>query len=154
MEGSLGAAREQHLQHVNQAADQNASQPPRHEWLKALSDPAPARRVLALEVVCRFSGEHALDLVIGMLSDPDPCVRRAAASATERLGSVRSVSCLIVGLDDPDPSVRRACQRALEVVTKRSVDLAALHDPKRRSQLVAELVAWWKRERLAELLAD
>jgi HEAT repeat protein len=122
--------------------------------LKALTDPAASRRILALEVVCRLSGEHAAKLLMGMLNDPDATVRCAAVHAAQRSGARRLASCLIVALDDSDPSVRAASRCALERMTGRLIAHADVHDRERRNRLVAELKTWWKRERLAELLAE
>ena len=153
-EGSLESARDRLLRQVDEALDSAVPDASEEGWLKALSDPSPARRILALEMVCRFSGEHAVHVLGGMLGDPDPSVRCTAAAAVARIGNFRLVSGLIMGIDDPDPLVRRACERALHAVAKRSIDFTELEDPQRRSRAIAELLTWWKRERLAELLAE
>jgi len=150
-EGSLNAA----AAWLSSQADESATSPPlaSHDAsLKALSDPAPGRRILALEVLCRLSGEHAAELLMGMLGDPDASVRCAAVHAAQGIGARRVASCLIVALEDPDPSVRGACRYALESITGRRIAQADVHDPERRNHLIAELRTWWKRERLAELL--
>lgn len=153
-DGSLAAAHRPSAAQKSEVVVRAGARPSARPTFKALSDPSPARRILALEMVSRFSGDHALSLLTGMLGDPDASVRRAAASAAARLGSLRLASCLIVALEDPDPSVRDACRRALAVIARRAIDPHDLNDPERRRRVVEELKTWWKRERLAELLAD
>jgi HEAT repeat protein len=151
-EGSLNAA----AAWLSAQENESAPTPPANQdaSLAALSDPAPARRILALQVLCRLSGEHAAELLMGMLGDPDASVRCAAVHAAHGIGARRLASCLIVALQDPDPSVRGACRHALEGITARRISQADVHDPERRNDLIAELRTWWKRERLAELLAE
>jgi HEAT repeat protein len=149
-EGSLNAA----AAWLSAQQNESTPTPPQDASLAALSDPAPARRILALQVLCRLSGEHAAELLMGMLGDPDASVRCAAVHAAHGIGARRLASCLIVALEDPDPSVRGACGHALQGITGRRISQADVRDPERRHDLIAELRTWWKRERLAELLAE
>jgi HEAT repeat protein len=123
------------------------------DWAQALSDPRVTRRHLGLEVLCHCSREHAMPVLIGMMSDPEPDVRLAAIASAGALGARRLVSCLIVALDDPAPSVRAASLRALEALLGCKADERDLHDPRRRQELILELRAGWKRQRIGDLLA-
>jgi hypothetical protein len=150
-QGSLSSSFAEISRHVAERAEGFAVDESSAQLVRGLSHPEPAQRMLALEVMCRFSEARAAQWVMGMLADPDPAVRNAAVSAAERIGTCRVKSCLIVALDDPDVSVRRACQRALEATMRCRIDL---DDPESRRRIVSELTLWWKRERLAELCAE
>jgi len=118
---------------------------------RALADPDPAVRSLALEVVTEFSGERASRLLGGMLQDPDPNVRCAAAAAATRVGSSATVFSLILALEDSEPTVREAAASAIETIGGRRIDRAALADPATAGPQLDDLKAWWKDRRLAEL---
>jgi HEAT repeat protein len=116
---------------------------------RALADPDPNRRELAMEVICEFSNERASRLLSGMLHDPEPRVRRAAAVNAGRVKATGTVFALILALDDPEPEVREAARRALEAVTGEPV---ALHGPgDAREAAIEELKARWKQRRFTEL---
>jgi hypothetical protein len=115
---------------------------------RALTNPDPVARRLALSVVSEFSQAQAADLVCGAIYDPHADVRCAAAAAAARLQCVRAVSALVVALEDPVPDVRRASASAIEAIT--GMQLGPEEASRRRAE---ELMQWWKRERLAELAA-
>ena len=119
---------------------------------RALGDPDPRVRTLALEVVCEFSAERAARLLAAMVHDPDAGVRCSAAAAAARLGAPRTVSSLIVALDDPDSAVRAASAQAIEAITGRSIALEG--DRVTQHRQIEELKRWWKEERLAQLTAS
>jgi len=119
---------------------------------RALGDPDPKVRTLALDVVCEFSAERAARLLAAMVHDLDPSVRCAAAAAAARLGAPRTVSSLIVALDDPDSGVRAASAQAIEAITGRRI--AMEDDPATQRRQIEELKRWWKEERLAQLTAS
>ena len=121
---------------------------------QALSDPDPAVRMTALDVVCEFSADRAARLLAGMIHDPDASVRCAAAAAAARLRVVRAVSSLIVALDDPDASVRSAAAHAIEEITGRQLPPGDEQDSCARREKVEQLKRWWKEERLAQLTAS
>jgi HEAT repeat protein len=149
--GCLASALEALSANAQQAGDGHAADRASETLLSALAKPDATSRILAMDVVCRFSGERAAHVLRTMLVDPDPAVRGAAACAAERIRSHRIVSCLIVALEDPDTNVRRAAERALETATQKRIGIVGLADPTLKRQKIAELKAWWKRERLAEL---
>ncbi len=119
---------------------------------RALGDPDPRVRTLALEVVCEFSAERAARLLAAMVHDPDAGVRCSAAAAAGRLGAPRAVSSLIVALDDPEATVRAASAQAIEAITGRAIALEGDLGTQRRQ--IEELKRWWKEERLAQLTAS
>ena len=118
---------------------------------RALADPDPAVRALALEVVSEFSGDRAARVLGGMLQDPEPGVRRAAATAATRVRSSAVVFSLILALEDADPTVQDAAASAIETIGGRPIDRAGLNDPVAAGRMVEELKVWWKDRRLAEL---
>jgi hypothetical protein len=121
---------------------------------RALGDPDPKVRTLALDVVCEFSSDRAARLLAAMIHDPDASVRCAAAAASARLGAPRTVSSLIVALDDPESTVRAASAQAIEAITGRSVRLDDDRDPEEQRRAIEELKRWWKAERVAQLTAS
>jgi beta-phosphoglucomutase-like phosphatase (HAD superfamily) len=118
---------------------------------KALADPDPAARALALELVCEFSGPRAARLLGSMLQDPEPAVRCAAAAAAARVRTPAVVFSLILALEDADPEVRAAAAAGFQSITLRHIDPVALEEPAARTAIVDDLKAWWKDHRFTEL---
>lgn len=151
--GTLAASYEAACQNAREQTDTGSMYDGGGALLRAVSHPDPALRIAALEVIWRFSEERAAQLLVTLLGDVDPAVRRAAASAAEWVGTRSILSCLMVGLDDADAQVRRACHRAIEAITKKRIALPDSLDEESRSRMRAELEAWRKHERFAELRA-
>lgn len=105
---------------------------------RALSDPDPAVRALALRIVAEFSKRHAAPQVAAALFDIEPSVRAVAAGCAARVGSSVAPA-LLAALDDREADVRNAAARALGVLLDTSTDSAA------------ELRRRWVELRLAEL---
>lgn len=116
---------------------------------EALSDPDPAARILALDVICEFSEERAARLIASMLYDPEPRVRCAAAQAAVRARASGTVFSLITALGDPDPKVVDAAAAAIEAITGKKVQLEDDVDARREG--LERLTQWWKQQRVSEL---
>jgi len=121
---------------------------------RALSDPDPSVRRLALRTVGEFSGDRAAHLLTEMLHDPDPGVRSAAAAAAARTRASGVVFSLILAIDDPARDVREASRLAFEEITGKTLDPRAGDDSAARAQLVEELKQWWKEQRFAQLALE
>lgn len=119
---------------------------------RALADPDPHKRELALGVVCEFSSERASRLLSGMLHDPEPHVRCAAAACAMRVEAMGAVFALILALDDPDAEVRRAAEQALAAITGDPIDLD--ESGAGREAKIEELKRWWKERRFQELARE
>lgn len=121
------------------------------ELARALADPDPLVRALALETVGDFTGDRAGRLLAAVLHDSDPRVRCAAAAAAARAGASGAVFSLILSLDDDNRDVRLASARAIQQITGKEIDDHRLNDSESRIEALDELKAWWKQRRFAEL---
>jgi HEAT repeats len=120
---------------------------------KALENGDPAVRARALSVIVELSEQRATRLLKAMMFDPDASVRRAAAVAAPRVEGLGVVASLIVALRDPDGDVRRAAAAAITRMTDQNIELAP-SDASISDERHAELRAWWKEQRIAELTRD
>ena len=121
---------------------------------KALSDPDPATRWTALEVVTEFSEDRAGGLLQWMIHDPDPRVRIAAMEAAARMAAPSLVFSLILALEDHELMVREAAAASLEEITARTLEFDVYASPETRRARIEELKSWWKERRWAELTAS
>jgi hypothetical protein len=118
---------------------------------RALMDPDPAVRALALETVADLDTERAAQMVIDTLHDPDPDVRCAAAAAAARGRISPAVFSLILALDDDEIEVRDEAHRAIERITGQEVGFEPADAPETRRRRIEELKQWWKELRFAQL---
>jgi HEAT repeat protein len=112
------------------------------EQARALVDPDPAVRALALQVIAEFSKAQAAELIALALFDLEPAVRCVAAECAGRVGGSRLVPALIAALGDRSPDVRRAAARSLETLVGAPIDS------------IADLERRWADARLSELRRD
>ena len=120
----------------------------------ALADPDPTRRILALEIIARFSEDRATHLLSGVLQDPHPKVRAAAAATAGGLGAPAIVFMLILMLADPDPVVRATARTAIEEITGHRVALDESPSSGSYRRQVDDLKRWWKQRRFVQLAAE
>lgn len=79
---------------------------------KALKDPRPPFRTLAIEIMGSIGGEAAPPSIVAMVKDADPGVRATALRTLPVLTAVEAVPALTAGCQDEDPDVRLAATNA------------------------------------------
>jgi HEAT repeat protein len=121
--------------------------------LAALSDPAPLRRALAVEVLCQ--GGAAVDpaTIRKLLQDPMPSVRLRAALALAQANDPKAVSTLVTLLDELPLSQAREGEEFLTELAGTQAPKATLEgDAETRRRCRDAWAAWWLESEKPELV--
>jgi HEAT repeat protein len=96
---------------ISLACSENKAEP---ALVKALQDPLPLRRAIAVEVLCGVGQSDVMPQVRKLLADPKPLVRLRAALALAERQEEKAVGVLIDLLSELPPAQRRTAEEALQ----------------------------------------
>jgi HEAT repeat protein len=123
--------------------------------LAALSDPAPLRRALAVEVLCQGGAALDQDAIRKLLQDPMPSVRLRAALALAQANDPKAVSTLIALLDELPLNEGREAEGFLtDLAGSQAPKMLLEGDAAARRRCRDAWAAWWQLSERPDSLLD